>query len=228
MNVSKSVPVDVPADRLFAFVSDIERVAPCLPGARIDGRDGDDYLGSMKVKVGPLVVSYKGTLRFDELDSDARRAVMIAEADEVSGSGAANARIVTSIEPAEAGSLMHLDTDLDVRGRAAQFGQGTIQKISERLIKQFAGNIEKQAGAAAQPEPAGVAGATAAETGTTPPVSDGAAPPRPPSVQPPAETELNALELLLGSEGKRWATLGLAGFAGLLLGYLLGRSRSRG
>lgn len=224
MNISKTVPVDVPADRLFAFVSDIERVAPCLPGARIDGRDGDDYLGSMKVKVGPLVVSYKGNLRFDELDSDARRAVMIAEADEVSGSGAANARIVTSIEPAEAGSLMHLDTDLDVRGRAAQFGQGTIQKISERLIKQFAGNIERQAGATAPQEPA-AAGGTAAAGASPAPDAEAAPPPHAPPVEPPAPTELNALELLLGAEGKRWATLGLAALVGLLLGYLLGRSR---
>lgn len=226
MNISKTVPVGVTADQLFEFVSDIERVAPCLPGARIDGRDGDDYLGSMKVKVGPLVVSYKGTLRFDELDATARRAVMIAEADEISGSGAANARIVTSIEPAEQGSLMHLDTDLDVRGRAAQFGQGTIQKISERLIKQFAGNIEQQAGAAAPKEPAVGDGAAAAAPGP-PPAGDGPPPPRAPSLQPPAPTELNALELLLGAEGKRWAALGLAGLAGLLLGYLLGRSRSR-
>lgn len=219
MKLTNAVPIDVPADDLFDFVSDIERVAPCLPGARIDGRDGDDYLGSMKVKVGPIVVSYKGILRFEELDVTGRRAVMSAQADEVSGTGAANARIITAIEQVEQGSLMHLDTDLEVRGRAAQFGQGTIQKISERMIKQFADNIESRARAAA-PEAAAEAVAAAM------PAVEGEAPSRP-APEPVAEPEaLNAFDLLLSPEAKRWVTLGAIGFVGLLLGLLLGRARS--
>jgi carbon monoxide dehydrogenase subunit G len=87
MKFVNELSVDAPAAELFAFLSDVERVAPCLPGARLDGRNGDDYRGSMKVKVGPITGVYEGTLRFLELDEQGRRAVLSARANEASGQG---------------------------------------------------------------------------------------------------------------------------------------------
>ena len=73
MRIHNEISLQAPADELFAFLSDVERVGPCLPGASIEGRDGDDYAGSMKVKVGPINATYQGKLRFVELDKEARR-----------------------------------------------------------------------------------------------------------------------------------------------------------
>lgn len=226
MKLTNNVPIDVAPEVLFEFVSDIEQVAPCLPGAQLDGRDGDDYLGSMKVRVGPITVSYKGVLKFEELDAAGRRAVMKVDADEVAGTGAASARIVTVIEPSAQGSLMQMETDLDVAGKAAQFGQGTIQKISERLMRQFATNIEKRVQVTA-PEPA--AGAATADTAapeqaTAASTGSGAAGAT--RLPPPAETEaLNAFDLLVGPDAQRWLGVAVGALVGLLIGFLLGRRR---
>ena len=144
MRIHNEIKLRAPADELFAFLSDVERVGPCLPGATIEGKDGEDYAGRMKVKVGPINTTYRGTLRFLELDKDARRAVMRARAEEVNGQGNAEASITTEVE--EAGgedSIIRMDTDLQIRGRVAQFGRGAMEKISQRMFEQFAGNIEQ-------------------------------------------------------------------------------------
>src|SRR3954463_5556568 len=103
MKFSTEIEVAQPPKELFAFLTDVERVAPCLPGASIDGREGDDYTGSMKVKVGPITGTYKGKMRFLEQDEDALRAVMSARAAEVNGQGDAEAKITTQIEEGGAG-----------------------------------------------------------------------------------------------------------------------------
>ena len=145
MRFQNEIEVAAPPDELFAFVSDVERVAPCLPGAAIDGRDGDEYQGSMKVKVGPITGTYKGKMRFVERDEEARRAVMSARAAEVNGQGDAEATITTQIEEAgEGSSRIRMDTDLQIRGRVAQFGRGAMEKISQRMFDEFARNLEQE------------------------------------------------------------------------------------
>src|SRR5919205_2725097 len=144
MNIHNEITVQAPADELFAFLSDVERVAPCLPGATIEGKDGDDYAGRMKVKVGPINATYAGKMRFLELDQDARRAVMRARADEVNGQGNAEARITTEVEGSGDESVIRMDTDLQMRGKVAQFGRGAMEKISQRMFQEFARNIEQQ------------------------------------------------------------------------------------
>src|SRR5918997_3174316 len=142
MRIHNEISLHAPADELFEFLSDVERVGPCLPGATIEGRDGDDYAGSMKVKVGPINATYQGKLRFLELDKDARRAVMRARADEVNGQGNAEASITTEVEDAGDESVIRMDTDLQMRGKVAQFGRGAMEKISQRMFEEFARNIE--------------------------------------------------------------------------------------
>src|SRR4051794_15934937 len=145
MRIQNEIEVSSPPQELFAFLTDVERVAPCLPGASIDGREGDDYQGSMKVKVGPITGTYKGTMRFVERDEDALRAVMSARAAEVNGQGDAEARITTQIEPAgDDASRIRMDTDLQMRGRVAQFGRGAMEKISQRMFDEFARNLERE------------------------------------------------------------------------------------
>jgi carbon monoxide dehydrogenase subunit G len=158
MRFENEIEVAQPPKQLFAFLTDVERVAPCLPGASIDGRDGDDYTGSMKVKVGPITGTYRGKMRFLEQDEDALRAVMSARAAEVNGQGDAEAKITTQIEQAgEESSRIHMETDLQMRGRVAQFGRGALEKISQRMFDEFARNLEREmggGGAEAEPDSA--------------------------------------------------------------------------
>ena len=232
MKFSNEVTVGAPADELFAFVSDIERVAPCLPGASVDGREGDDYQGSMKVKVGPITARYQGTLRFLELDEDGRRAVMRARADEVNGQGNAEARITSVVEEAEDGSRIRMDTDLQMRGRVAQFGRGAMEKISQRMFAEFAKNLEEAMrgdGAPAQQEDA-VPSANGAG-------GEGAQAERAPAPRPaaPARDEdadegaaLDAGSLILGpvaDHAKRVMPVLGPALVAFGYGYLLGRIR---
>src|SRR3954447_18618334 len=144
MRFSNEISVDAPPDELFEFMSNPEQVVKCLPGASVEGRDGDDWRGAMSMKVGPIKASYRGTLRFLELDPDARRAVMRVRADEASGQGQAEARIVSEIEPAgEAGaSCIRMETDLQIRGKVAQFGRGAMEQVAGRMLERFADNVE--------------------------------------------------------------------------------------
>jgi carbon monoxide dehydrogenase subunit G len=144
MHIHNEISLHAPADELFEFLSDVERVGPCLPGASIDGRDGDDYAGSMKVKVGPINATYRGKLRFVELDKETRRAVMRARAEEVNGQGNAEANITTEVEDSGGESVIRMDTDLQMRGKVAQFGRGAMEKISQRMFEEFAHNIEQR------------------------------------------------------------------------------------
>ena len=143
MRFANEISVDARADELFAFVSDPERVVRCLPGASLEGRDGEDWRGAMSMKVGPIKASYRGTLRFVELDPDARRAVMRVRADEASGQGQAEARIVSEIEEGDGAARIRMETDLQIRGKVAQFGRGAMEQLAGRMLERFAANVEE-------------------------------------------------------------------------------------
>jgi len=231
------IEVAQPPKELFAFLTDVERVAPCLPGASIDGRDGDDYTGSMKVKVGPITGTYKGKMRFLEQDEEALRAVMSARAAEVNGQGDAEAKITTQIEDAgDAGSRIRMETDLQMRGRVAQFGRGAMERISQRMFDEFARNLEREmagaGGAAAdgggapeaesQAEPQGepeAAGGEAPKRTPSKPAEPAAAPPR-----AAGEGEaLDAMSLVVTPALKKVLPVLGPALIGLGYGYLLGR-----
>jgi carbon monoxide dehydrogenase subunit G len=214
MKFSHSVVLQATPDELFALVSDIERVAPCLPGASVDGRDGDDYNGSMKVRVGPVTAAYAGKLHFVELDAEARRAVMSARADETNGNGGVEAQIVTAIAAEGNGSRVQIDTDLQITGRVAQLGRGAMEKISERMLAQFAQNLE-QALSGDAAEPAGPSQAAAKPAAAAPSSARAG--------------ELNALALVadtLRDEAKGTLVPAvIGGLVGALIGLLLSRPR---
>ena len=232
MRLQHEIEVAAPPDELFGFVSDVERVAPCLPGASIDGRDGDEYLGSMKVKVGPITGTYKGRMRFVERDEQARRAVMSVRAAEVNGQGDAEATITTQIEEAgEGSSRIRMDTDLQIRGRVAQFGRGAMEKISQRMFDEFARNLERE-----MTEGGRVDGAQAPAPDVAAEASEAAqdAEARPASRRPaPAASAggdgepLDAMGLFVSPALQKALPLLGPALLGFGYGYLLGRLRER-
>ncbi|MFC7574363.1 SRPBCC family protein [Klenkia terrae] len=155
--------VSVPVDEAWRLLSDLEKVGPCLPGASITGRDGDDYLGQAKIKVGPITANYKGTARFLELDEGEYRAVLSAKGREARGGGDAQALVTATL--LDKGDVTHVTviTDLNLSGKIAQFGRGVITDVSAALLKTFATRLE----AMVQQDQTGDQDATA----TTPPAT---------------------------------------------------------
>jgi carbon monoxide dehydrogenase subunit G len=217
------IQVDQPPAQLFAFLTDVERVAPCLPGASIDGRDGDDYTGSMKVKVGPITGTYKGRMRFLEQDEDALRAVMSARAAEVDGQGDAEAKITTQIEAAgDDASVVRMETDLQMRGRVAQFGRGAMERISQRMFDEFARNLEREmAGRGTDASDAETGDDDAAEPAESTPAEE----PSKPAAARPEPQALDAMSLLVAPALKKALPVLAPALIGLGYGYLLGRLR---
>ena len=158
---SFSVPVDV--DRAWAVLVDIEQVAPCMPGAALDTVDGDEFTGSVKVRLGPIGITYKGKARFVEKDEVAHRAVIDAQGKDARGNGTASATVTATLHPQDDGTRVEVNTDLAITGKPAQFGRGVMVDVGNKLIGQFAdclaGKLAKPAGPAADgPAPAAVSG----------------------------------------------------------------------
>jgi len=176
---SFSVPVDV--DRAWAVLVDIEQVAPCMPGAALDTVDGDEFTGSVKVRLGPIGITYKGKARFVEKDQVAHRAVIDAQGKDARGNGTASATVTATLHPQEDGTRVEVNTDLAITGKPAQFGRGVMVDVGNKLIGQFAdclaGKLAKPTGPAADgpaaAAPAAVSGpppaASQPDTRQTPP-----------------------------------------------------------
>jgi len=214
MKFVNEIAVSAPADELFEFLADVERVAPCLPGASVEPGGGEDFQGSMNVKVGPIRGTYKGTMRFVELDRERRRAVMSARGDEAGGQGNAEAWIETEVAESDGGSQLRVATDLQLRGRVAQFGRGTIERIAQRMFSEFAHNIEQQM------------------TDGAPPAEDREEKETESPRRPEASRELDALGLLGGPllqkaapAVQKAAPAMISALIGFGYGYLLGRLR---
>jgi carbon monoxide dehydrogenase subunit G len=227
MRFENEIEVAQPPKELFAFLTDVERVAPCLPGASIDGREGDDYTGSMKVKVGPITGTYKGKMRFLEQDEDALRAVMSARAAVDNGQGDAEARITTQIEQAsDESSRIRMETDLQMRGRVAQFGRGAMEKISQRMFDEFARNLEREMSGGGDGPPSKSAASDADAPAVEQPEQ-----PAPRAEPAPAgggggETQaLDAMSLFVTPAVKKALPVLGSALIGLGYGYLLGRLR---
>jgi carbon monoxide dehydrogenase subunit G len=133
---SFTVPVSI--DEAWKVLLDIERVGPCMPGASIDSVNGDEFTGTVKVKLGPINLTYKGQASFVEKDEAARRAVINARGKDARGNGTASA-VVTATLSEDAGSTkVNVRTDLDITGKPAQFGRGVMVDVGNKLIGQFA------------------------------------------------------------------------------------------
>jgi carbon monoxide dehydrogenase subunit G len=162
MDFTNEFRVSLPADQAWALLTDLERIAPCMPGAQLTGVDGDRYTGVVKVKVGPMTVQYKGVASFEEQDADTRTAVLRAQGRDVRGQGNADARITALLAPDGDGTRVTVETRLSITGKVAQFGKGMIEEISRKLLAQFADALEAQLASTPDPDPAAAAAAAAA------------------------------------------------------------------
>ena len=158
MKLEQSFEVAAPIEAVWAALIDLERVAPCLPGASITGHDEDGtYRGEFKVKLGPTTASYRGTVNIVEADEAAHRAVMRAKGTDKRGQGGASATIVNTLVQVDRGTRVDAVTDYAITGRLASFGRGgMIQDISNRLLGDFSTCLQAQL-ATPEPEPEAVA-----------------------------------------------------------------------
>ncbi|MGW3343075.1 SRPBCC family protein [Nonomuraea rubra] len=141
MRFEHEFTVPVPIEQAWAVLLDVERVAPCLPGATLDIFEGDEFTGRMKVKVGPITVTYRGTARFEDVDKDSYSLTIQASGKEARGSGTASATVKARMEPREEATLVTVETSFNVTGRPAQFGRGVMAEVGGRLIEKFAANL---------------------------------------------------------------------------------------
>ncbi|UXA12885.1 SRPBCC family protein [Mycobacterium sp. SMC-8] len=206
MELNNEFRVAVPPTEVWDVFTDVERVAPCLPGATLLSVDGDTFHGAVKVKVGPITVSYKGIASYQEKDASARRIVLRAEGKETRGSGTAAATVTAQLKDEGESTYVGITTDLAISGKAAQFGRGVLADVSGNLIAQFARSLEA--------ELLGDSPATA----TTAPTSEAAA-------AQPAGDSVDLLKVVAVPMAKRFAPVIAAAAAAGALGFLLGRRK---
>jgi carbon monoxide dehydrogenase subunit G len=137
MKLEHEFHVDADGDVAWRVLLDIERIAPCMPGAQLQEVDGDEYRGIVKVKVGPITAQYKGTARVAEADEASHRLVLRAEGRDTRGQGNASATITALLAADGSGTRVSVDTDLNVTGKVAQFGRGVMADVSQKLLGQF-------------------------------------------------------------------------------------------
>jgi carbon monoxide dehydrogenase subunit G len=142
MELSNDFEVGVPIGQAWAVLTDLERIAPCLPGAKLEEVEGDEYRGIVKVKVGPITAQYKGAAQFDDKDEAAHKAVLTASGRDTRGQGNANATITAQLTEVGGKTRVELVTDLNITGKVAQFGRGVMADISAKLLGQFVENLE--------------------------------------------------------------------------------------
>jgi carbon monoxide dehydrogenase subunit G len=187
MKLENSFTVPVPVDQAWAVLQDVERIAPCMPGATLDSVEGDSFTGRVKVKVGPIMLTYSGKASFLDKDQSAHSMTIEASGKETRGSGTAKATVQASMQADGDSTKVLLTTDLAVTGKPAQFGRGVMADVSGKLINQFASCLAEEvgSGSAAQPVASGAPAETpAASTAPEPAVSSAAATAEAPAAPP--------------------------------------------
>jgi carbon monoxide dehydrogenase subunit G len=206
MQLEHQLSVPAPIDVVWPAVLDPERVAPCVPGATLTGVDGESFTGTVKIKVGPITLLYKGTGTFVETDEQARRAVLRADAKDTRGNGTVKATVTLTLTPDGERTAGVVATDLSITGRPAQFGRGMIADVGGKIIEQFTACLSDKLAVAAAPEPTSAAVPA----------------PEPAEVEP-----LNLVHFARRSALQRVGPLAAAAVLILVIGALVRRLRSR-
>jgi carbon monoxide dehydrogenase subunit G len=152
MDLNHEFVVNVPVAEAWAILTDLERIAPCLPGAQLTEIEGDTYRGQVKIKVGPILAQFKGQASFVSRDDAAHTATLKGEGRDTTGKGNASAMItaeLTSVTPTSTKCTVH--TDLSISGKVAQFGRGALADVSDKLLAQFSENLNQLISAAPAP-----------------------------------------------------------------------------
>ncbi|AWT51805.1 SRPBCC family protein [Mycolicibacterium smegmatis] len=222
MKIANEFTVSVPIEDAWDLLTDLDQVVPLMPGARLTGHDGDDVLGAVKVKVGPVTSEFAGKVHFVEQDREHFRAVIDAKGKETRGTGNAAATVTAQLHEAGTSTRVTVDTDLKVVGKLAQFGSGMLQQVSEKLLGQFVDSLEaKLAGEREKPS----------ETTQTPqtPVAQAAEKPQEtlaaaaPAVADPEPIDL--LDLAGGAALKKYGPAVAGAFLLAALLFTIGRLR---
>ena len=207
MKIANQFTVSAPIEQAWDVLCDLEQVIPLMPGAQLTGHEGDDYLGTVKVKVGPVTSEFSGKVRFVELDRGQHRAVIDAKGKESRGTGNAAATVTAQLHEDGERTSVTVDTDLKIAGKLAQFGSGMLQQVSEKLLGQFVESLEAELAAQSAKTPA----SPAAPFDTA--AAAAAAEPEP----------IDLLRLAGGEQLKKYAPAAAAVLAALLLIWLLRR-----
>ncbi|HEX2773724.1 MAG TPA: SRPBCC family protein [Micromonosporaceae bacterium] len=216
MQLAYEFTVPVPPSEAWTVLLDLERVVPCLPGAALTSFDGESFVGTVRVKLGPVNLSYQGKGRFASRDEDAGRVVIEASGREARGGGTAAATATMTLRPGaeEASTVVTVQADLSVTGRPAQFGRGMIADVGGRLVGQFADCLAQRlaesrpATETEEVEGGGDGGAIGPESIAAPPVAG-----------PPVDL----LQVSAGPLARRVGPYAVAFLAGALVAWLLGR-----
>jgi len=195
MEFDNTFEVPLPPAEAWPVLMDIQRIAPCMPGAQLtEVVDERTYKGNIGVRLGPVALTFAGTVKFEEIDDANRTARVKAQGTDAKGRGGANAAASFRLEPAGAGSKVLVHTDLTLSGAVAQYGRGVgmIQATAAQLMKQFADNLKKQLAAA--PAAASATAAVPASAASAP----AAVPPQPaaPQSPPPAAARISGFSLM--------------------------------
>lgn len=238
MKLENTLSIPVPADQAWAVLLDIERIAPCVPGATLTAQDADGYHGKMKVKIGAIGLTYQGTVKFLSQDADARIAVLEASGREARGNGTAKAMVTCRLVDTGGTTDVFVETELGITGKPAQFGRGALAEVSGALIGRFAANLaDELAASAAESAPAEAAPATspAESTGATPATDSAGAGPTAPPIRPSTPTAapragaepLDLVDAAGFGAVKRFAPYAAAAAALLLVAFALRKPRGR-
>jgi carbon monoxide dehydrogenase subunit G len=152
MDLNHEFVVNVPVAEAWVILTDLERIAPCLPGAQLTEIEGDTYRGQVKIKVGPILAQFKGQASFVSRDDVAHKASLKGEGRDTTGKGNASAIItaeLTSVTPTSTKCTVH--TELSISGKVAQFGRGALADVSDKLLAQFSENLNQLISAAPAP-----------------------------------------------------------------------------
>ena len=231
MKIANQFTVSAPIEQAWNVLCDLEQVIPLMPGAQLIGHEGDDYLGKVKVKVGPVTSEFSGKVRFVEQDRGQHRAVIDGKGKEARGTGNAAATVTAQLHEAGERTNVTVDTDLKIVGKLAQFGSGMLQQVSEKLLGQFVESLEAKLATESGGGPQGAEGPESAETAAGPataaapgsPNGQVAGPRQSPAAAEPAPIDL--LELAGAGQLTKYAPVAAAVLAVLLLIWVLGRRR---
>lgn len=165
MELDHDFTVPVPVDQAWSVLLDVERVAACMPGATLDSVEGDEFKGRMKVKVGAMTITYRGSARIVSADESSRTVTLEASAKEARGSGTAAATVQAHLHDEGGTTRVTVHTKLNVTGRPAQFGRNILSEVGSKIISRFAKALEKELESSGEsPEPGGAAETSGAET----------------------------------------------------------------
>jgi len=209
MKIANEFTVSVPIDKAWAVLTDMEQVIPLMPGAQLVDHEGEDYLGKVKVKVGPVTSEFNGKAHFVERDEAQHRALIDGRGKEARGTGNAAATVTLQLHESGDRTRVTVDTDLKVVGKLAQFGSSMLQQVSEKLLGQFVDALEAKLAEGRAP----TAAETAAVSSTAPPAAEAA-----PRLAPAPEPEpIDLLELTGGGAVAKYAAAGVAALVLLIL-----------